>query len=49
LSILAGSDFTLLSTPPSEFDPAAAMETLDRAGRLDLDYIYFTISAERGA
>lgn len=42
LSILAGSDFTLLSTPPSEFDPAAAMETLDRAGRLDLDYIYFT-------
>ncbi|MFX4262212.1 MBL fold metallo-hydrolase [Pelotomaculum propionicicum] len=42
LSKLAGSDFTLLSTPPSEFDPAAAMETLDRAGRLDLEYIYFT-------
>lgn len=42
LSSLAGRDFTLLSTPPSEFDPAGAIETIDRAGRLDLDFIYFT-------
>lgn len=42
LSRLAGFDFTLLSTPPSEFDPAGARETLDRAAGLDLDYIYFT-------
>ncbi|MDD2554525.1 MAG: MBL fold metallo-hydrolase [Desulfotomaculaceae bacterium] len=48
LSRLAGSDFTLLSTPPPEFDPAAAMETLKRAAGLDLDYIYFTHYGKAG-
>jgi len=42
LSRLTGFDFTLASTPPSEFDPAGAIETFDRVSRLDLDYIYFT-------
>lgn len=42
LSLLAGYDFTLPSTPPSEFDPAAALETFDRAAALDLENIYFT-------
>ncbi|MDD4334653.1 MAG: MBL fold metallo-hydrolase [Desulfotomaculaceae bacterium] len=41
LSRLAGSNFTLLSTPPPEFDPAMMIETLDRAAGLDLEYIYF--------
>lgn len=42
LSGLTGTDYTLLSTPPPEFDPAAAVETISRAGGLDLEYIYFT-------
>jgi glyoxylase-like metal-dependent hydrolase (beta-lactamase superfamily II) len=42
LSSLVGFDYTLPSTPPSEFDPAGAIETFDRIGMLDLDYIYFT-------
>ncbi len=42
LSGLAGTDYTLLSTPPPEFDPAAAVETINRAGGLALDHIYFT-------
>ncbi len=41
LSRLVGFDLALPSTPPPEFDPAGMMETLDRIGRLDLDYIYF--------
>ncbi|BAF58834.1 Zn-dependent hydrolases, including glyoxylases [Pelotomaculum thermopropionicum SI] len=42
LSRLAGYDFTLPSTPPSEFDPQATIETLDRLKDLDLENIYFT-------
>lgn len=42
LSNLIGSDFTLLSTPPSEFDPVSAIETIDRVSRLNPEYIYFT-------
>jgi glyoxylase-like metal-dependent hydrolase (beta-lactamase superfamily II) len=42
LSSIIGSDFTLLSSPPTEFDPAGAIETFERVSRLDLDYIYFT-------
>lgn len=42
LSGLAGYDFTLPSTPPSEFDPAAATETIDRMLGLPLEQIYFT-------
>jgi len=42
LSDLLGFDFTLPSAPPPEFDPAAAVETLDRICGLEPDYIYFT-------
>lgn len=42
LSRLIGYDFTLPSTPPSEFDPSAAIDTLDRMGSLDIENIYFT-------
>ncbi|MCL6559523.1 MAG: MBL fold metallo-hydrolase [Firmicutes bacterium] len=42
LSKLVGFDFTLPSTPPSEFDPPAALETMDRIIRLSLENIYFT-------
>lgn len=42
LSKRIGRDFTLPSTSPSEFDPPATVETLDRMSGLDLEYIYFT-------
>lgn len=42
LSKLVGCDFTLPSTSPSEFDPLAAVDTLDRMSGLDLENIYFT-------
>jgi glyoxylase-like metal-dependent hydrolase (beta-lactamase superfamily II) len=42
LSSLIGADYTLLSTPPSEFDPVGAVETLNLVSGLDLEYIYFT-------
>ncbi|MCB8818825.1 MBL fold metallo-hydrolase [Desulfosporosinus shakirovi] len=41
LSELVGSDFVLPFTPPSEFDPLAAKNTLDRMRGLNLDNIYF--------
>jgi len=42
LSELVGFDYTLPSTPPSEFDPPAALETMDRMMGLALENIYFT-------
>ena len=42
LSKLLGRDFTLPSTPPSEFDPQAVVEVIDRIIKLDLENIYFT-------
>lgn len=42
LSELAGYDYTLPSTPPSEFDPPAAVKTIDRMMGLALENIYFT-------
>lgn len=42
LSALLGTDFTIPSAPPPEFDPRAAVETLDRMRGLDPEYIYFT-------
>jgi len=41
LSKLVGHDFTLPSSSPSEFDPPAAIEALDRMSGLELDNIYF--------
>jgi len=41
VSRLTGYDFTLPATTPSEFDPAAAEATFDRASRLNARYIYF--------
>ncbi len=42
LSRLIGRPYVLPITPPSEFDPAAFMETFDRLNRLDLEDVYFT-------
>lgn len=42
LSRLIGRPYVLPITPPSEFDPAAFMETFDRLNRLDLENVYFT-------
>lgn len=42
LSQLVGRDFILPSTPPPEFDPAAALDTIDRLQQLPLENIYFT-------
>ncbi|MDQ7094444.1 MBL fold metallo-hydrolase [Desulfosporosinus sp. PR] len=41
LSELIGSDFVLPFTPPTEFDPLAAKNTLDRMRGLNLETIYF--------
>lgn len=42
LSRLIGRPYILPITPPSEFDPAAYMETFDRLARLNLENVYFT-------
>ncbi|TEB14179.1 Diflavin flavoprotein A 1 [Pelotomaculum sp. FP] len=42
LSRSIGRPYVLPITPPSEFDPAAFMETFDRLNRLDLENVYFT-------
>lgn len=42
LSRLTGRPYVLPITPPSEFDPAAFMETFDRLNRLNLEKVYFT-------
>lgn len=42
LSDLLGFDFTMPSAPPPEFDPPAAVETLERMRDLAPAYIYFT-------
>jgi len=42
LSNLLGFDFTMPSAPPPEFDPPAAVETLERMRGLEPAYIYFT-------
>ncbi|WP_243124034.1 MBL fold metallo-hydrolase [Pelotomaculum schinkii] len=42
LSRLIGRPYVLPITPPSEFDPAAFMETFNRLNRLDLEDVYFT-------
>lgn len=42
LSRLIGRPYVLPITPPSEFDPAAFMETFDRLNRLNLENVYFT-------
>ncbi|MDD4237000.1 MAG: MBL fold metallo-hydrolase [Desulfotomaculaceae bacterium] len=42
LSRLIGRPYVLPITPPSEFDPAAFMETFGRLAGLNLENIYFT-------
>lgn len=42
VSRLIGRPYILPITPPSEFDPAAYMETFDRMAGLNLENIYFT-------
>ncbi len=42
LSELLGFDFTLPSTPPPEFDPAAAADTIDQIFGLEPEFIYFS-------
>jgi len=42
LSELLDRDFTLPSTPPSDFDPVLSVETMKRVGELGIENIYFT-------
>ena len=42
VSRLIGCPYILPITPPSEFDPAAFMETFDRLAGLNLENVYFT-------